>query len=150
MGHVVQRSIGPIPYWSLSYYLSSVSHRRGTVFDLDVVWGKGKHTIGLRLVGIAHTSRIIRWYLTTVPRSQLSAPQIIQAYRLRWLVELLFREINFASVFSDEPTRQGELGRGFVPHQRQGRGRCDVKSTPTCVIRSSTTSSRRSRPWMPT
>lgn len=104
MGHLVQRSIGAIPYWSLSYYLSSVSHRRGTVFDLDVVWGKGKHTIALRLVGIAHTSRTIRWYLTTVTRSQLSARQIIQAYRLRWLVELLFREIKQAA----------DLGRSFT------------------------------------
>ena len=108
IGHVVDRSIGTIPGWSLSYYLSAVTRRRGTVFDLDVIWGKGKDMIGLRLVGIAHTSRAIRWYLTTVPRSQLSARQTIQAYRLRWLVELLFREIKQAS----------DLGRSFTadPH----------------------------------
>ena len=104
IGHVVDRSIGAIPAWSLGYYLGAVSRRCGTVFDLDVVWGKGKHAIGLRLVGIAHTSRNIRWYLTTVPRSQLSARQIIQAYRLRWLVELLFREIKQAA----------DLGRSFT------------------------------------
>ena len=96
-GSLVDRSMAPIPYWSLSYFLGAVSRRRGTVFDLDVVWGKGKDVIGLRLVGIAHTSRTIRWYLTTVPRSQLSARFVIQAYRLRWLVELLFREIKQAA-----------------------------------------------------
>jgi hypothetical protein len=104
IGSLVDRSMGPIPYWSLSYFLSAVSRSRGTIFDLDVVWGKGKDAIGLRLVGIAHTSRTIRWYLTTVPRSQLSARLIIQAYRLRWLVELLFREIKQAA----------DLGRSFT------------------------------------
>jgi hypothetical protein len=104
IGHIVDRSLGTIPGWSLGYYLTSVSRRRGTLFDLDVVWGKGKHLIGLRLVGIAHTSRSIRWYLTTVPRSQLSAQQIVQTYRLRWLIELLFREIKQAT----------DLGRSFT------------------------------------
>ena len=104
IGHIVDRSLGTIPGWSLGYYLTSVSRRRGTLFDLDVVWGKGKDVIGQRLVGIAHTSRTIRWYLTTVPRSQLSARQIVQAYRLRWLIELLFREIKQAV----------DLGRSFT------------------------------------
>lgn len=104
IGHIVNRSLGTIPGWSLGYYLTSVSRRSGTLFDLDVVWGKGKHLIGLRLVGVAHTSRSIRWYLTTVPRSQLSAQQVVQAYRLRWLIELLFREIKQAT----------DLGRSFT------------------------------------
>ena len=104
IGHIVDRSMGTIPGWSLGYYLTSVSRRRGTLFDLDVVWGKGKDVIGLRLVGMAHSSRTIRWYLTTVPRSQLSARQIVQAYRLRWLIELLFREIKQAT----------DLGRSFT------------------------------------
>jgi hypothetical protein len=104
IGHIVDRSLGTIPGWSLSYYLTSVSRCRGTLFDLDVVWGKGKLLIGLRLVGIAHTSTNIRWYLTTVPRSQLSAQQVVQAYRLRWLIELLFRELKQAT----------DLGRSFT------------------------------------
>lgn len=104
IGHIIDRSLGVIPGWSLSYYLTSVPRRSGTLFDLDVVWGKGKHLIGLRLVGIAHTSRNIRWYLTTVPRSQLSAQQVVQTYRLRWLIELLFREIKQAT----------DLGRSFT------------------------------------
>ena len=39
-----------------------------------------------------------------MPRSQLSAQQIVQAYRLRWLIELLFREIKQAT----------DLGRSFT------------------------------------
>ena len=103
-GSLVDRSMGAIPYWSLSYFLSAVPRSRGTVFDLDVVWGKGKDVIGLRLVGIAHSSRTIRWYLTTVPRSQLPARLIVQTYRLRWLIELLFREIK----------QTADVGRSFT------------------------------------
>lgn len=104
IGHIVDRALCPIKNWSLGYYLSAVPRRRGTLFDLDIVWGKGKSLIGLRLVGIAHTSRTIRWYLTTVPRSQLSARQVIETYRLRWLIELLFREIKQAA----------DIGRSFT------------------------------------
>jgi Transposase DDE domain len=104
VGHALddgsQKTLG----WSLSYYLQCVSRRRGTVFDLDVIWGKGKDALALRLVGVAHTSSNIRWYLTTVPRELLTAAQVIQGYRLRWLVELLFREIKQAA----------DLGRAFT------------------------------------
>ena len=74
------------------------------VFDLDVTWGKGAQLVALRLVGYAHTSSNIRWYLTTVPRHVLSARQVIQGYRLRWLIEPLFREIKQST----------DLGRSFT------------------------------------
>src|SRR5690606_5640061 len=52
--------------WSLAYFLSCTrTKRRGTLFDLDVVWGKGNEAVRLRLVGYAHSSKQIRWYLTT-------------------------------------------------------------------------------------
>ena len=60
--------------------------------------------VALRLVGVAHTSTNIRWYLTTVPRYALSARQVVQAYRLRWLVELLFRELK----------QNADIGRAFT------------------------------------
>lgn len=97
-------TVSPLPKWSLSYYLTSVSRRRGTMFDLDVLWGHGKDMVALRLVGVAHTSTNIRWYLTTVPRYALSARQVVQAYRLRWLVELLFRELK----------QNADIGRAFT------------------------------------
>jgi hypothetical protein len=105
----VQSFAGPngrvsVQGWSLDYYLQGTSKPRGRVFDLDVTWGKGKHVIALRLVGYAHSSRSIRWYLTTVPRSILSPNQVIQAYRLRWLIELLFRELK----------QTADLGRSFT------------------------------------
>lgn len=69
-----------------------------------MTWGHGNDAVDLRLVGFAHKSNCIRWYLTTVPRSLLSPRQIIQTYRLRWLIELLFREIKQAA----------DLGRSFT------------------------------------
>jgi hypothetical protein len=105
VGHFNGERIDAIPDWSLSYFLTSVrSRRRGTLLDLDVIWGRGKEAIALRLVGVAHTSRTIRWYLTTVPRSKLSAQQIVQTYRLRWLIELLFRELK----------QNADIGRSFT------------------------------------
>lgn len=107
LGHVSANGFAPLPGWSLGYYLQAVSRRRGTVFDLDVTWGKGKEMITLRLVGFAHKSSCIRWYLTTVPRSMLTARQIVSAYRLRWLIELLFRELKQAT----------DLGRSFTANR---------------------------------
>ncbi len=106
--HISENGHTPLHNWSLGYYLQSVSRKRGTIFDLDVTWGKGKDTVALRLVGLAHKSTVIRWYLTTVPRSVLSPRQIIQTYRLRWLIELLFRELK----------QTADLGRSFTadPH----------------------------------
>lgn len=102
--HVSENGLAPLPGWSLSTFLTAVSRRRGTVFDLDVTWGRGRDLIALRLVGFAHKSNAIRWYLTTVPRSALTARQVIQGYRLRWLIELLFRELK----------QNADLGRSFT------------------------------------
>jgi hypothetical protein len=102
--HIGENGRAPLPEWSLGYYLQFASRKRGTIFDLDVTWGQGDDAVDLRLVGFAHRSDSIRWYLTTVPRSVLSPRQIIQAYRLRWLVELLFRELK----------QTADLGRSFT------------------------------------
>jgi hypothetical protein len=110
-GHLSGRRFVELPEWSLNYYLTSASRARGTLFDLDVIWGTGKTAVSLRLVGFAHKANKIRWYLTTVSRNQLSARQIVEAYRLRWLIELLFRELKQAMDF----------GRSFTanPHAVQ-------------------------------
>ena len=104
VGHLKGDSVVDLPNWALDTYLSCVSRRRGTLFDLDVLWGRGSEMVALRLVGVAHSSRTIRWYLTTVPRYQLSARQIVETYRLRWLVELLFRELK----------QNADMGRSFT------------------------------------
>lgn len=108
VGHAVNGREASLPGWSLKYYLSCTSRRKGTTFDLDVVWGKGRGAVKLRLVGYAHSYRNIRWYLTTVPRTHLAASELFQTYRLRWLIELLFREMK----------QTADLGRSMTanPH----------------------------------
>lgn len=104
VGRLTKNGRCPVANWKLSYFLQNVSRRAGTTYDLDVLWGTGANALHLRVVGIAHTSKTVRWYLTTVPRHLLSANQIIQAYRLRWLIEFLFRELK----------QTADLGRSFT------------------------------------
>jgi Transposase DDE domain len=56
--------------------------------------------------GYARKHNDIRWYLTTASRDQLSASEVIEAYRLRWSIELLFRELK----------QNVDLGRSFTAH----------------------------------
>lgn len=80
--------------WSLSYWMQTQSRRRGTVYDIDVRWGRGRNAVVLRCVGMSLGGKAgVRFYLTTVPRSKMTARHIIEAYRLRWSIELLFREL---------------------------------------------------------
>jgi hypothetical protein len=109
VGQLRDGAVRPVDRWSLGYYLACTrTRRKGTCFDLDVLWGKGNDAMVVRLVGVAHSSKQIRWYLTTVPRHLLSTRQVIEAYRLRWLVEFLFRELK----------QNADLGRSFTadPH----------------------------------
>lgn len=66
--------------------------KRGHV-DLDVKWGSDQGALAVRLiVSWNPTTREYRYLLTNLPRSRYSARQIDKAYRLRWQVELLFKE----------------------------------------------------------
>lgn len=105
LGHMHGRSFVELPSWSLSYYLGSAITRRGTVYDLDVKWGRGKEAVILRLVGMSLGGREgRRFYLTTIPRNQMSASKIIEVYRLRWAIEFLFRELKQEADFGRSST----------------------------------------------
>ena len=94
VGHQTRQGYVGLPRWSLATYLAGAASARGTTYDLDVIWGKGRHAVRLRLVGVSLGGRAgRRFYLTTVPRSRLSVTAVVEAYRLRWLIELLNREI---------------------------------------------------------
>ena len=104
LGAMVHDKLVPLPGWSLSYYLQSASKKRGTLYDLDVVLGGGCNKVHMRLVGYAKASNQVRWYVTTVTRQMLTSREVVEAYRLRWHIELLFREIKQSS----------DLGRSFT------------------------------------
>ena len=62
--------------------------------ELDVEWDRpGGKTLGLRMILIWHRHKQEYTVLVTnVPRSVLTARQIAEVYRLRWQIELVFKE----------------------------------------------------------
>jgi IS4 transposase len=64
------------------------------VIDLDVLLtSRGKEAVA-RVVGIEHDDGSeIHWYLTSVDRDLLSGPDVAETYRLRWTIELLFKQL---------------------------------------------------------
>lgn len=65
---------------------------RGTYIDVDVTWRK----MSLRVVGFwvkrPKGKSSYRFYLTNAPREKVDAPTLVRAYRIRWNIELLFKE----------------------------------------------------------
>jgi hypothetical protein len=103
VAHLTCKGMRPVEGCGLAEYLASHYSPKATLFDLDVLWGQGRKQLPLRLVGVA-LSGSMRWYLTTVPRSTLGAADVVQTYRLRWAIELLFRELK----------QSADLGRSFT------------------------------------
>lgn len=81
----------PRKEYSVATYLRRANRYRIRRFDLDVEWGMGRSALPLRVVGVFRDKS---WYLylTTVPREVLSVEDVVATYRLRWLIEFLFRE----------------------------------------------------------
>lgn len=64
---------------------------KSDVLDLDVQLTEAARSIVARIVCVPHQGED-RYYLTTLPREVFSAHDIAELYRLRWEVELLFRD----------------------------------------------------------
>lgn len=62
------------------------------VLDLDVTIEGDEDSATFRVVGLPSEAKV-HWYLTTVPRTILTPPQVGEAYRLRWDIELLFKQL---------------------------------------------------------
>ena len=95
--HVVSAIEGGVPYrprkfTRLPAYLRRAQREKNFLIDLDVHWDVSKSPLALRCVGAYHRKTGWRLYLTTVPRNRLAPEQLVATYRLRWLVEFLFRE----------------------------------------------------------
>ena len=63
------------------------------VIDLDVRLEKGERSAIARAVAVNGPEGELRWYLTNVERDVLSPKDIANAYRLRWSVELFFKQL---------------------------------------------------------
>ena len=61
--------------------------------ELIVAWKKGKTTITARLVAFwIKREKKFSWLITNLPQTQFSLEDVSEAYRLRWQIELLFKE----------------------------------------------------------
>jgi hypothetical protein len=67
-------------------------NRQGLI-DLDVrLCAQGKQAIA-RVVAVEDDDGNRHWYLTTVPRDVLTPREVADAYRLRWEIELFFKQL---------------------------------------------------------
>lgn len=85
--------------------------RKRAVLDLDVAW---KH-YSCRMVAIWHQqdNRYLCW-LTNLPRPRFSTEDISKLYRLRWQVELLFKEWKSHNNLKRFSTVQPHLVEGLI------------------------------------
>ena len=85
------------------------------VLDVDARFGEGRNARIHRLVGIWDVERE-RWslYVTDLPPGEYSPEELLQLYRLRWEVELLFKELRSAYRLDEIPTRKPATARCLI------------------------------------
>lgn len=85
---------------------------RGRI-DLDVVIHHGERSGVARAVAISSPDGDLHWYLTNVDRDILDVADVAAAYRLRWNVELFFKQLKsgtgFGAVMSGRPSAASAL-----------------------------------------
>lgn len=128
-GHYVVRasaSINPVvrnAYDSRGEELSEARGRRlnecvlrtDGVVDLDVVWGTGAKAMEGRIVAHwnAEEGRYT-WLVTNLSRARMTGEQVGQVYRLRWQVELLFKEWKSYANLHAFDTSNASIAEGLI------------------------------------
>lgn len=66
---------------------------KGQFVDLDVLFGEGRQAFEARVVGVWNRStKEYHWYVTNVSPEVFGPADVAEVYRLRWQVELLYKE----------------------------------------------------------
>ena len=80
-------------------------HFQGRFVDFDARLGEGTNSIIVRIVGVFNDEEgQYHFYLTQLDRESFGPTDISEAYRLRWQIELLFRELKQVGRLSHVPT----------------------------------------------
>ena len=83
---------------------------QGGVSDIDVEYGQGKQRIILRTICIFDPrTREEHWYVTNLSPREFSAEEIAELYRLRWQIELLFKELKSDVAIDDLRSKREEV-----------------------------------------
>lgn len=88
--------------------------RKQTV-DLDVRWTKGKRKIPLRMIVSWNPKKKQYWLLVTnLKREQYPVDLIVQYYRLRWQIELVFKEWKSYANLHKFDTQKANIAEGLI------------------------------------
>jgi hypothetical protein len=98
--------------------LSAVLRRlpRDKIFDMDVCWDDGTELrcFSRLVVGWNPTKKEWIRILTNLDREGFSAEDILQAYRLRWQIELLFKELKSYANLHKFSTTKPNIAEGLI------------------------------------
>ena len=86
-------------------------HSRSEVLDLQVHWAG--HTVRVIRFWHKESQRYLSW-MTNLTTEQFSAEQVMKLYRLRWQIELLFKEWKSHNNLRKFNTRQRYLAEGLI------------------------------------
>jgi hypothetical protein len=75
---------------------------------------KAKDWVPARIVAARTRQGHIIWVLTTVPATEMSAVQVLELYRLRWHIELLFKRLKSLLHLDHLPSRQGPTAKSWM------------------------------------
>jgi len=86
--------------------------------DVAIDWGKGLETYRGRLVALHKRGRrnekTFVYLHTNLERTEFSAPEIGKLYRLRWQIELLFKECKSHANLHRFDTEKSEIAEGLI------------------------------------
>jgi IS4 transposase len=78
---------------------------RGPVVDLDARFGRGSKSLDARVVGLWDGDlKAYHWFATSLHPETFSGHEVGQIYRLRWQIELLFKEWKSLLRLADLPS----------------------------------------------
>ena len=83
--------------------------------DLDVVWGTGPQAFQARVVARWNPQEgCYTWLVTNLPRERYTAQAVGQLYRLRWQVELMFKEWKSYANLHAFDTNNAGIAEGLI------------------------------------
>lgn len=87
----------------------------GDVFEGEAIYGEGRSARIYRVVGVREpTSKTWRFYVTNLDATEFPAEEIAALYRLRWEIELLFKELKSAYRLDQIPTTKPARARCLI------------------------------------
>ena len=88
---------------------------KNDVLDMDIQWKETNKTVNCRMIVSWNPVANYFQYLTTnLPRDTFTAEQIIEAYRLRWQIELMFKEWKSYANLGTFVTAQEPIVEGLI------------------------------------